>query len=315
MANRVGKTQIERARGVNLNSYMLDVYPDETKREGHDFSRWMQNKAVVFSKNGFCDNSTGRKDHALSFLYEYLKMPFRDAVRALCDYDDGRSIDVSSRAPSCASLPDSAGIDKPASKSNRSFVAPHRAALYKYELYNYLSEKRGIDALFLDPEIVYPTISHGHVNAVFLSRDCDYAEIRGTEPKLPFKGKAAGSDHDGYWIVGSLSPKTICVCESAIDALSLLNIYQMDGYDFESYKMAFVSIGGCGCTAAVKRVQKRYPNATLHLCFDNDEAGRNAAMALPQYLSHFPNSPHKDWNDVLVARRRCKTKIQGDYIE
>ena len=303
MSNRVGKNQIECARSVDLNRFMLDVYPEQTQPDGKNHSRWTENRKVVFSDHGFYDNSTGRADNAISFLVEYLDMPFQDAVRALCDYDDGRDPELCSHASVSVAVSKSTEQNVPVpSDAGSFFVAPTRA-LCPVELRTYLCDKRGIDAALLDPEIVYPTISNRHVNAVFLSRDCNYAEIRGTEPCYPFKGKAAHCDHDGYWIVGSRTPREICICEAAIDALSLLNIYQLNGYDCEKYSLAFVSIGGCGCTKAIKRVQRQYPFAVLHLCFDNDDAGRHFAESLPQYPSHFPEN-QKDWNDVLVAHRK-----------
>ena len=85
---------------------------------------------------------------------------------------------------------------------------------------------------------------------------------------------------------------TIFVCEAAMDAISLMKLYAGG-----EPGCAYASIGGAGCTAAIQRISRTYPDARIIVAFDNDKAGHDAADKLP-YETQFP--VYKDWNEDLT---------------
>jgi len=94
-----------------------------------------------------------------------------------------------------------------------------------------------VEAHALPPQLVEMSHASGDLyadsraNAVFVARDIDGkpvgAELRGSDPKRPFKGHALGSRRDrGVFSIGDPTAMIVVVVESAIDAMSyaLLNL-------------------------------------------------------------------------------------------
>ncbi len=144
---------------------------------------------------------------------------------------------------------------------------------------------------------IYPTRRNDYVNIVFQSSVCDYAEIHGTLDPIvtakPFKSKAKGSDCDGYFIIGDVDGcDTIYICETAIEAISLM-LYYGGGEPM----CAYASIGNVGNSAAVRRITRVYPYARIIIAFNNDEVGRLAANKYP-YEAQYPTM--NNWNEELM---------------
>ena len=105
---------------------------------------------------------------------------------------------------------------------------------------------------------------------------------------------------------------TLCVFESAIDALSYLTLLKQRGKDWR--KANTLSLGGVGkkgqqLPPALSRYLKDAPHITrIVLCLDNDEPGREAAAVLKGLLGGYevidrPPARGKDYNDLLRCRR------------
>lgn len=105
---------------------------------------------------------------------------------------------------------------------------------------------------------------------------------------------------------------TLCVFESAIDALSYLTLLKQQGQDWR--KANTLSLGGIGkedrqLPPALSRYLKAAPHITrIVLCLDNDEPGRKAAAVLKELLRGYevidrPPVRGKDYNDLLRYRR------------
>ena len=105
---------------------------------------------------------------------------------------------------------------------------------------------------------------------------------------------------------------TLCVFESAIDALSYLTLLKQRGRDWR--KANTLSLGGVGkedrqLPPALSRYLKAAPYITrIVLCLDNDEPGRKAAAVLKELLRRYevidrPPVRGKDYNDLLRYRR------------
>lgn len=91
-----------------------------------------------------------------------------------------------------------------------------------------------------------------------------------------YKSKAAGTNSStASWVAdfsngNSHGVKSVYFFESALDAMSF---HQMNRARLDK-GIALVSLGGTFSDGQVLDVMKRFPNARLHDCFDNDIAGR-----------------------------------------
>lgn len=291
--NRVGKDMILEARNVHFARFMGDNYPELIKREGANYGRSTENSAFVFGPRYYSDNSSPDKEKqdAIHYLETRFGMTFQEAVRTLCAYAQGRTMDDT---PNHGTIKNVEG--KALAESNYTPVFSSDERDMKV-VHDYL-KSRSIEMTEELASLVHAQRYQELVNAVFVSRDCKYGEIRGTynpdAPYRPFKGKIPGSDSDGYFIIGSHDPMRIFVCEAAIDAISL-QIYL--GICQDTRDSAFASIGGLGNTSAIERIKKTYPTAEIIIAFDNDDAGNKAASRLPykRYQSFC-----KDWNEELA---------------
>ena len=294
MSERVGKNMITTAKAVSLLDYLKDCHLDLIKTEGKYYARLREDSSIVIDDSGYHANNDNRhsRHDSIDFLMKYFDMTFQEAVRELCEYADG-NVSVSTSKPHFLR-----SVIKGEHKREKARYAPPPVSDSKdaeKQIFQYL-KKRGIERTKEINSSVKPTQQYGFIDIMFISRECNYGELRSAfdpePPAKPFKGKFTGSDEDGYFIVGDTAPDTIYVCEAAIDALSLQILY-----DFE-YKSAFASIGGVRCKAAIERLQRNYPEAEIVIAFDNDEAG-NAAAEEYSFKRHVPIL--KDWNEDLLA--------------
>ena len=202
-------------------------------------------------------------------------------------------------------------------RPTKSFSLPPRHADNR-RVFSYL-RGRGID-----PEIINHCIKHGllyesaqHHNCVFVGFAGDrpaYAMQRGTLQAKRFVGEVVGSDKR-YSFAVPMTPgdsPTLCVFESAIDALSYLTLLKQRGRDWR--KANTLSLGGVGkedrqLPPALSRYLEDAPHITrVVLCLDNDAPGRMAAALLRELLRGCevidkPPARGKDYNELLLYRR------------
>ena len=190
---------------------------------------------------------------------------------------------------------------------------------------------RGIDA-----EILNHCIKSGllyedglHHNCVFVGFNGDtpkYAALRGTLSHSTFVGEVPSSDkRHGFLVAPSGERHTVCVFESAIDALSYLTLLKLQGRDWR--QAACLSLGGIQRTGtgkpaklppALETYLQNHPNTQkVILCLDRDGPGIEAARAIAAVLKHYEvveNFPPqgKDFNDFLLSQqgipRRARTR-------
>ena len=177
---------------------------------------------------------------------------------------------------------------------------------------------RGVDA-----EIINHCIKHGQLyedaerhNCVFVGYKHDkptYGALRGTLSEATFVGEVPGSDKRFSFAVPLCAGgKTLCVFESAIDALSYLTLLKLRGQDWRAANTLSLSgvyqprkDGSIRFPAALEQYLKDNPGVTrIVLCLDNDTPGRAASAAIKQALAGYEvidNPPRrgKDYNDQL----------------
>lgn len=112
-------------------------------------------------------------------------------------------------------------------------------------------------------------------------------EIRGGNG---FKSKAAGTDStNSFWFAefgaAGNSIKNVYLFESSFDAMAF---YQMNKVRVSLSPFALVSMGGTFTQNQVEGVMKKFPNAKVWDCFDNDLAGNVYSKNLVTYIDKIP---------------------------
>ena len=271
------KEQIRQARRVNLADYLLYTRPSEFKEAGQCI--FQRNKTSLYIKRsvpGYMDFSSNEHGNSIDFLTRRLGFSFPAAVMELCRF--------------------SGQTDLPAEPNDaeKTFTLPDLAPPPYYRVYAYLT-MRGIPEKLISrmirEGILYQDAPYG--NAVFVSSEKDYCEIRGTGSK-PFHG-CRKKRPDRFWCISNshIPVDHAYICEAAIDAVSLLLLHERQGI---KQPAVYISIGGVANQKTIDHIKRRIPTT---LAVDNDVAGdacRNRNKDLPFLIPE-----HKDWNDDLRA--------------
>lgn len=302
--DRVTAEQIERARSVDLVSFLQQYQPGELKRVGQSWT-FRSHDSMRISDDGrwnWFSQSMGGGD-AISYLIKVHRMTFQEAVRTLGgeDYQTAATVRTA-REP----------------QPRREFVLPQKNQNNR-RTFAYLCS-RGID-----PEIINHCMRRGliyedawHHNAVFVGHDgagtARYAMLRSTVSNSSFKIEQAGSNKAfGFCMKGSGS--TLYVCEAAIDALSVATLRKLGGRDWR--KDSYLALGGVTASAeklppALERMLQGSSFKRVVLSLDNDEPGQRAARNIftllrkqyPEQIDVRTCVPQaKDFNDQLRLKR------------
>lgn len=184
------------------------------------------------------------------------------------------------------------------------------------------------DQMCIDKGILYEDYRH---NCCFVGKDENgmprYATIRSSSPYHTFLMDVKGSDKAYSFQIGTPTSKKLFLFESAID---LLSYYELSANKQNNY----LSVSGVyqpnkkdtayTIPAAVTKFLTQNPHIkTIHICFDNDNAGCKAANALykqlsPKYEAFVePPTQGKDYNDQLLYERGLpktfKTRITKNH--
>lgn len=154
--------------------------------------------------------------------------------------------------------------------------------------------------MLIEKNLLYQENKGNNVNCVFLSERCDYGERRGANVDNKFKGIVAGSRQDGFWHIRNnydSPPKAVFVTESAIDAISLYELYNIEG---QTTSAVFASVGGAGKQQAIDRLIRS--GREIYICTDNDTAGHTCRERNNKLKTIVPRL--KDWNDDLNEKRQ-----------
>lgn len=315
----VSKEEITLARNASLYDFMLENFPADVVEEGSFWLRYRENTSIGIPRSdrgyAFIDFSVnGKRGNPIEFLMEYLGFSFVEAVQALNDYPGDFSYS-----------PHTSQVPQPITKG--SLCIPKAVDGSPNCVYAYLTETRQLfdDCIkkLMDEGLLFEDERH---NAIFLNKEHDWAERRGTNTyydnrckhcdgcdqceytdhdwckymdtcpryqKQPFHGVLRNSSSNGYWSFQSGSGKTdtVYVCEAAIDAISLCHLHRFQK------NATYVSIGGVGKQETIERLKKEY--AHVILAVDNDPAGEECRRRNPDLEAIIPE--HKDWNDDWCA--------------
>ena len=282
------------ARSADLYQYMINTEPENIINEG-TYARLKNDHKIVFKKGfaGFYDNSTGAHGNSIDFLVGYREMSFLEAVKSLTGIASQEEKEFRKKE-----------TDRSTNRA-KELMAPEEFQIpdwmnptpQKYSsVFAYLINTRGIPA-----DIVSDLIKRGKLyqdrngNCVFYDAQERVYEIRGTNTSTPFKGIKRFSK-ESFWsfYTGEQLPAYACVCESAIDAISLYVLMK------KPTNCTFVSLAGCKNQAIIDRLKKT--GILIILATDNDHDGQEVIERNPD-IRYFLRPVNKDWNEDLLSLR------------
>lgn len=304
MSRYVEKEELEKARQVDLLTYMEQREPDNLVKLSPHVHRLVEHDSVILSHGLWQQKSTGIGGRsALDYLVKIRGLSLPEAVSLVLS---GSYLPVSAYLPPQKEM-DTFGLPPPNENNKR--------------VCDYLTG-RGIDREIIDFAIAQGILYESaiHHNAVFVGRDYGgtpaYAALRGTG-NSKFRGEVTGSKKMFSFRVEGIS-STLHVFEAAIDLLSYLSLQRIWGWDWtlDSY----LSLGGIAAkamnlpAALAEFLAHRGPK-TVVLHLDNDEMGRQATAKILKVLPEnvtgkdSPAPAGKDINDYLcLVRGRSKAE-------
>lgn len=127
-----------------------------------------------------------------------------------------------------------------------------------------------------------------------------------------YKGKAEGSNASvGLWMASPAGTKLenagrVLLFESAYDAMAYYQLRHKE--DKELRNAVFVSTGGTPTVSQMKGLLKNAPSAAFHLCFDNDDAGK-------QFVQNFESIAvkEKSYSQAAIVFKNTPGNIEIDH--
>lgn len=248
-------------------------------------------------KNIFVQNSTGAGGSVIDFAMTFQGMDLKRAIRTLGGKTAAGSVQER-KDPDPETRKEKIGdLKLPEKDSNMK------------NIFAYLIKTRGIDQSIVQEMVQRKALYQDiHKNCVFVSRDDSgkpvFACIRGTNTYKKFVADAFGCDYS-YGLFLPNGGDRLIVTESAIDAMSVMNLLEIGGTDHKAYD--YLELSGCGKTEVIETHLHNHDYRIVDLCLDSDEAGRRAAKALSVRIKEISKAAvytelpgnEKDYNDVL----------------
>lgn len=267
-------------------------------RVGHYYSLKEHDSVRIDpDKNIFVQNSTGAGGSVIDFAMTFQGMDLKRAIRTLGGKTAAGSVQER-KDPDLETRKEKIGdLKLPEKDSNMK------------NIFAYLIKTRGIDQTIVQEMVQRKALYQDiHKNCVFVSRDDTgkpvFASIRGTNTYKKFVADAFGCDYS-YGLFLPNGGERLIVTESAIDAMSIMNLLEIGGTDHKAYD--YLALSGCGKTEVIETHLRNHDYRIVDLCLDNDEAGRKAAKALSVRIKEISKAAvytelpgnEKDYNDVL----------------
>lgn len=292
--------EIERARQIDLLTYLETYEPEQLKRVGRNTYTTVEHDSMRIS-NGlwhWTSRRIGGKS-ALDFLVMVRGMTLPDAVTHLLG-------NISIKAPLHKTI-------KP--KEPQEFILPERND--GNDLVRGYLRKRGIDNRIIDYCINTKRLyeDKDFHNAVFVGfneeREPKFASVRSTF--TDYRIDVAGSDKRfSFFIPGNENKDTLHLFEAVIDLLSYGTLELMKNKNWRAEDMlslggVFIMKEGSELPLPLQQYLKKHNVKNIVLHFDNDAIGIAAAESLKANLEDRFNvlidipTVDKDLNDLLVS--------------
>ena len=301
---------IEKAREMDLLTYLQTYEPHELKRTGSSSYSSRTHKTLKLSNGLWCWHGHGIGGRsALDYLVKVRGMHLTDAVEHILG-----------RAAVTPPIPAPKAVEKP-----KEFALPPRSPTPQ-RMIAYL-QGRGIDPFIMkhcyDRGLLYESSPYG--NAVFVGLDENgsprYAALRGAK----FMGEVAGSSKRySFGISAEKNSDTVHLFESPIDLLSyatLRKLHRREPWEDNLLSLSGVSKLSEVLPVALERYLEYSPDTRTVICrFDNDEVGHGAAVRIAALLEERcevesrPPPSGKDYNDYLQKRLELQRKVRQPEI-
>lgn len=297
----VSKEQIEKARQLDLLTYLRLYEPDELVHfAGNTYCTREHDSLKISNGKWYWHSRSFGGYTALDYLIKVKGVPFVQAVERLA----GQAYVPTARAA-------------PSQQEKQKSLLLPKVSRSTDNAVSYL-KGRGIDSEIIDFCIRTGRLyeSYPHHNVVFVGMDRTgkprYTNLRGIG--VDFKGEASGSDKRFSFCIPAPGSQTVHLFESAIDLLSYATLQKMAGNDWRHEHL--LSLAGVyrpgkelresSLPLALKQfLHDHGPVSKIVLRLDNDCAGRDAMNALYTMLSanyevtaRLP-ARGKDYNDTL----------------
>ena len=310
---QVSKAEIERARELDLLTYLQTYEPHELVRISSAVYSIRSHDSLKISNGKWFQWSTGVGGvSALDYLVKVQGMDFVSAVLRVLECTR-YATPTKTYTPKRAKPTD---FVLPAPYENNDRVAAYLTG-------------RGLSKdllnMYFNMGLVYEDRRH---NCVFVGFDKDnvprYAMLRSSDPSSTFLREVEGSDKRYSFSAPHSGSKTLFVFESAIDCLSFIELQRMENPlrkpdNYLSLSGVYRPRNGeaADLPAALNEYLLRNGGIRhIALCLDNDDAGVKAAMAIcaampDKYTAELlPPQSGKDYNEQLMMRKHIKTPIR-----
>jgi len=310
---QVSREQIDRAKSVDLLSYLQTYEPHSIRKSGRNEYCLVEHDSLKISNGKFHWFSRGVGGYStLDFLVKVRGMEFVEAVQALTDGQNTQSRQSQRLPPKINSPP----------KQPKPFTLP-TANANNDRVIAYL-RGRGIDRDVIKRCIEAGTLYESKSHCIFVGFDGDtprFACERGTTDD--YKKDVSGSDKRFSFFLPPNNPDShsLAVTEAPADALAHATIHKMNGDKWDGYRL---SLGGCSSLALISFLERHSEINSVQLCLDADKAGRDATSRIIRELlsdkrfSHLkitvaPPPRGKDYADTLGAILQLnKEKTRSD---
>ena len=207
MDERVTNEHVRMARQADLYAYLLQHHATEFIRQGNSL-RWTRNRSISIRKgySGFLDFATNEHGNGIDFLCDHLQYKFVHAVQCLIgdrQPETARTIhteptqngeDESSTVEIENGTPDITPAGNPSD-----FTLPVQSRLYPSKAIQYLANRgipENLTRNLIDTHLLYQSFPYN--NLVFVSKNKDFCELRGTYPTSTFH-QCKKQAHDRCW--------------------------------------------------------------------------------------------------------------------
>lgn len=269
-------------------------------------------------KNYFWRNSNGVNGGVITFVEHFTGYDFKESVRLLQQYLGLYPTDTN-----YSTRPKTQYQQLTTMYENKEFTLPQANSDYK-RAFGYLVKERQIDyeivAELARNKLMYQDIRG---NIVFVGYDDKnntpkYASLRGTATGAKFRGDVTGSDKKySFSLSSGTDIEKLYIFEAPIDAISHATIANIALKRKDAWKIHNrLALSGTSDVALEHYLSEHKHIKELHLCLDNDEAGKNATQQIAEKYHNLGykikiHTPHyKDFNDDLkfYYKQQVQTK-------
>ena len=272
-------------------------------RSGPEY-RLGSNHSVTVRGNEWFDHAAEKGGGPVTFLKEFYRMNYQEAVLALLDKD------VSELCPQVAT---------PREKVKKPFELPP-ANQDNRRVFAYLLKHRHLDrevlTTFVRLELIYE--DQKYHNAVFVGMDKNatprHAHKRSTNSQgKSFRMTAEGSDFR-YAFNWPGASGNLLVFEAPIDMLSFISKF----HDSDWARHSYVALCGTSSQPMLGMLERCPQIDTIHFALDNDQAGQLATRRLAKLAREKGLAVNalvpvlKDWNEDLCANFEQEQEVQHE---